>query len=251
MCAARPPQQYEAIADYLRTAIRDGVMAAGNVVPSEAQLCEQFSSSRGPVRQAMATLRAEGLISSGRGRRSIVLEAPETESFEEILSVTAWMKAAGINPTAKTQLVGRRPAPADVAAKLEIKEGDPIVTVHRLRLADGTPMLIERIDLRMEAGRHILGIDTDTDSVHRTLLLNGIDLNNVSRTLTAVPAPEEDARLLEMEPGAPLIDLEIRCFTHAGTPIELAEYRYRADLISLGMNSTRGNPSPLWVRTRL
>lgn len=226
-------------------------MAAGDVVPSEAQLCEQFSSSRGPVRQAMSTLRAEGLISSGRGRRSIVLEAPETESFEAILSVTAWLKAGGFHPTAKTQLLGRRPAPAAVAKKLEIKEGDPIVTVRRLRLADGIPILIERIDLRMDAGRHILGIDTDTESVHRTLLLNGVDLNNVSRTLTAVSAPEEDAQLLEMTPGEPVMDLEIRCFTHAGTPVELAEYRYRAELISLGMNSTRGNPSPLWVRARL
>lgn len=247
MCAARRPQQYEEIADHLRSAIRSGTLSTGDVLPSEAQLCQQFESSRGPVRQAMATLRAEGLISSGRGRRSIVLDSPGTESFEAILSPTAWLKSFGITPSAQTQWLARRPAPAETAKDLEVDEGEPIVTVHRLRLGNGKPVLIERQDFRMEAGRHILGIDTDSQSVHRTLLLNGVDLNNVSRTLHAVAACENDARLLGVEPGEPLFRLGLRCFTHSGIPVEVADYRYRADRICLGMNSTRGNPSPLWV----
>lgn len=251
MSAAQPPQQYVAIANHLREDIRSGKLAAGDTLPSEAQLCEQFNSSRGPVRQAMATLRSEGLISSGRGRRSIVLDSPVTETFDAILSPTTFLQAFGITPAAKTEWLARRPAPADIAEQLEIAAGDPIVTIHRLRLGNGLPLLVERQDFRMDVGRHIFPLDTDTESIHKALTDQGVTFDNVSRVLTAVAADEDDARLLDIEPGVPLIQVNLRAFTHAGTPVELAEYRYRADRISFGMNSVRGNPSPLWARAIL
>ncbi|WP_289297672.1 winged helix-turn-helix domain-containing protein [Corynebacterium guaraldiae] len=82
--ALRGTQQHSIIADYLRNLIRSKKLSPGDFLPSEAELCEQFSSSRGPVRQAVAALRSEGLISSGRGRRSVVLgrftSSPSTPS---------------------------------------------------------------------------------------------------------------------------------------------------------------------------
>ncbi|SER88757.1 GntR family transcriptional regulator [Corynebacterium cystitidis] len=53
------------IAAYLRSAIRDGVYAPGDAIPSESALCRQFGTARGTVRQAVATLRSEGLVTSG------------------------------------------------------------------------------------------------------------------------------------------------------------------------------------------
>lgn len=251
MSPIRPSQQYEAIADHLRTAMREGELNPGDILPSEAQLCESFHSSRGPVRQAMATLRNEGLISSGRGRRSIVLEAAETESFDAILSVTSWLSSHGIEPGSRTLLVARQPAPADIAAKLEIGEGEPVVSLHRLRLGDGEPVLVERQHFRMEYGRHILGMDTDHESINRGLQQAGLNINNISRTLSVIPAPDDDAQLLELEQPSALLQLEMRTFTHAGTPVACMDYRYRPDRISMGMNNTRGNPSPLWVNVHV
>ena len=79
---ARGVQQHKKIADYLRGLIKDESIKAGDFLPSEAELCEKFNSSRGPVRQAIASLRAEGLVSSGRGRRSVVLGSFTGENFE-------------------------------------------------------------------------------------------------------------------------------------------------------------------------
>ena len=51
----RRPQQHEEIADYLRDEIFAGHIPAGESLPSEVELCEQFNTSRGPVRQAVAS----------------------------------------------------------------------------------------------------------------------------------------------------------------------------------------------------
>lgn len=248
----RPPQQYEAIAAHLREAIRTKELAAGDMLPSEAELCDRFKSSRGPVRQAMATLRSEGLISSGRGRRSIVLDSSyATETFESILSATAWIESHGMKPSSGTQLVARQPASAEIASELGLNENATIVAVERVRLADDVPVLVERMNFRMEAGRHVLGLDTDTESIHAHLSEVGVDFNNISRTISAIVADEEDARLLKINVGDPLIQVTIKGRTQASVPLEFSDFRYAAGRVSLGLNNMRGNPSPLWVEAHV
>ncbi|WP_257203225.1 GntR family transcriptional regulator [Corynebacterium cystitidis] len=247
MSRLRPPQQHEEIAEFIRREIFTGHYQPGDPLPSEAELCQQFASSRGPVRQAMSTLRSEGLISSGRGRRSIVLENIPTESFDAVFSVTAWLKALGKKPGQKTLGMTRQPASSEIAEALEMSKGDAIVSVHRVRSADGEPVMVERMHFPADIGRHLLDFNTDTGSIHRHLLRMGVDFNNMSRTLVAIPASKEDAEALEVEEGYPLFRMLMCCYTHSGQPIELADYRYRSDKIQLGMNNVRGSSSPLWV----
>ncbi|WP_394280786.1 GntR family transcriptional regulator [Corynebacterium sp.] len=247
MSSLRPPQQHEEIAEFIRQEIFTGRYAPGDPLPSEAELCQQFDSSRGPVRQAMSTLRAEGLISSGRGRRSIVLENIPTESFDAVFSITAWLRALGKEPGQNTLRIARQPASEEVAEALEIQPNEQTVAVHRVRTADGEPITVERMHFPVDIGRYLLDFDADNGSIHRHLLRMGVDFNNVSRTLVAIPASAEDAEALDVDKGYPLLSLTMRCYTHSGQPVELADYRYRCDKVQLGMNNVRGASSPLWV----
>src|SRR5215467_4235383 len=63
---------HERIAADLRARIISGDLAVGGAVPSEAELRQAWQGSRGPVRQALAALRAEGLIAGGRGKSPVV-----------------------------------------------------------------------------------------------------------------------------------------------------------------------------------
>lgn len=123
----RTKQIHSKIYVELQHRITSGGLKPGDLLPSEAELCEEFDASRGPVRQAIASLRAEGLISSGRGRRSVVLGTSKADSFMSILSKFAWMKEHDLNPTSKILWMARRPAPAHVAAALGMKPDDPII----------------------------------------------------------------------------------------------------------------------------
>ena len=64
---------YQQIADDLRRRILSGDLAVGDDVPSEGELAEQWRTSRGPVRNALAALRSEGLVETRRGRPARVV----------------------------------------------------------------------------------------------------------------------------------------------------------------------------------
>jgi GntR family transcriptional regulator, transcriptional repressor for pyruvate dehydrogenase complex len=66
----RAPKLSHLVAERLRTQIAEGELSAGDSLPSEAQLLEQFGVSRPTLREALRVLEAETLIQLGRGARS-------------------------------------------------------------------------------------------------------------------------------------------------------------------------------------
>src|ERR1700734_2651802 len=95
---ARAPSLYRKVADDIKTAIAAGGYAAGTRLPSESELAERYSVSRGTIRQAFAALRADGIISSRRGARRVVIGGPRVQSFGELLSFSRWARALGEGP---------------------------------------------------------------------------------------------------------------------------------------------------------
>ena len=59
------PQQ---IAASIRDSILDGSLGAGDRLPSEEAMAEMYGCSRPTVREALGTLRADGVLTSARGR---------------------------------------------------------------------------------------------------------------------------------------------------------------------------------------
>lgn len=242
----RRPQQHEEIADYLRDEIFAGHIPAGDSLPSEVELCEQFNTSRGPVRQAVATLRAEGLLSSGRGRRSLVLSNTRTETFEEILSNTSWIYRMGKNPGQKMKTFGLQAADEEIAQQLDVTTGSDVMVVDRVRSADDEPLVAETIYFHPDLADGVKAVDTEDQSIHRELVRAGVDFNNISRTFTIERADKELATDLGINESDPVIVAEIKALTHSGQPMEYAIHRFRTDKLSFGLNNVRGHSSPLW-----
>jgi DNA-binding GntR family transcriptional regulator len=69
---------YRQLASILRDRIRDGQLSAGQRVPSEKDLHDEFGLARETIRRALAVLRAEGLIEVRHGHGTFVVEAPPT-----------------------------------------------------------------------------------------------------------------------------------------------------------------------------
>ncbi|MEV5171788.1 GntR family transcriptional regulator [Streptomyces flaveolus] len=68
----RTPQE---VADILRERIRSGALRAGDRMPTQAELAEEFGVERGAVRQALRALQEDGLLSDVRkGSPSRVVE---------------------------------------------------------------------------------------------------------------------------------------------------------------------------------
>lgn len=237
-------QHYKKIAAHIRDAIDTGRLNIGDELPSEAELCEQFGSSRGPVRQAMMLLRTEGMISTGRGRRSTVLARSASGSFDSTVSITAWLETHGQKPGQQTLLMARQPADEEIAEQLRLDPGSHVVTLRRLRTADGEPCAIECIHLPVDIGRHILDLDTDRESVYRHLVSRDIVVDNLSRCVTATAADSEQAKLLNIEVGEPLLRIRLSASDQYGQLISYADHLFPAENLALSLNTVRDTPSP-------
>src|SRR5450755_3618235 len=135
-----PRSRHAAIAEALRDQIRSGELTPGSPLPSEARLTSRFDVSRGTVRQALAALRAEGLIFGGRGRVPVVRRTGLAQNFDQLVSFSRWARQMGRTPSARTLELAKRPSDAEAAAQLGSEPGAPIFSYTRLRMLDGDPV---------------------------------------------------------------------------------------------------------------
>ncbi|MGC4856016.1 winged helix-turn-helix domain-containing protein [Micromonospora sp. DT4] len=71
-----PKQQYQALADELRTKIETGAWPPGTKLPSRSQLCKEYGVSDTVVGKAMMILRATGLTETLEGVGVFVADKP-------------------------------------------------------------------------------------------------------------------------------------------------------------------------------
>ncbi len=222
---------YKQIADELRQRIVNGQLAPGDEVPTEGELAQRWNTSRGPIRNALAELRAEGLIETTRGRPSRVVERKAHQAVDVSIPFTRWAQELGTTPGAITQEVSLRRVDEELAGELQIRPGDLAVHVIRLRLLDGRPTMLERLTYTEEVGRVLFEVDLDAVSITEYLAERGFHSAEVEHEIDAVAADEVDSALLEVEPGSPILRLKRITRDAEGRVFESSDDRYRSDIV--------------------
>ncbi|QHC60938.1 UTRA domain-containing protein [Rathayibacter sp. VKM Ac-2760] len=229
---------YKTIADDLRQSIASGRLAPGDDVPTEGELAARWDTSRGPVRNALAALRHEGLIETTRGRPSRVIERKTQQAVDVSIPFTRWARSIGADPGALTQQVSLRRSDAAQAELLGIPEGELVVDVLRLRSLDGRPTMLERLTFIESAGRNLFDVDLDTVSITEFLESCGWKSAEVDHEIDAVAADDTDARLLQLAPGAPVLRLHRTTRDADGRTFEASDDRYRSDIVRFTVSAT-------------
>ena len=223
----RPLPKYYAVKQQLLELT--GVMSAGTPVPPERELARQYGTSRTTVRQALSELVIEGRLLRIQGRGTFVAK-PKVAQVLELASYTEGMRAHGLHPRTTILEIGYVTADEHLAGLLGIRTGGRALRVHRLRLADGEPMSIDTSHLparrfpglRRQLGRH--------RSLYETLTVHyDVRLAEAEETIETVLAGPEDARLLGVDVGLPLLLLSRHAFDTVGGPVEWAQSWYRGD----------------------
>ena len=76
---------YSQLVSIIRRNIAAGTLAAGDVLPSESELCRTFDISRSTVRQAIGALETDGLVVRKQGRGTFVAE-PKVRRRAELMN---------------------------------------------------------------------------------------------------------------------------------------------------------------------
>jgi GntR family transcriptional regulator len=235
---------YAQLKQILVKQIEQGELKPGDLLPTEAQLCDRYGVSRTVVRQALGEMVGEGRLYRLRGKGTYVTGQRLSERFlRTTLGFFDDLTAAGKtveNKVLKCELID---VYDDLAKKLELPSSERVVEIDRLRYVNGE--LIARMqsylpqDLVPRLMDRLERYDLTTNSLSQFLEASGIRVHSGHRSVQAIQAPEELARSLEIEVGAPLLYMEsIECDA-TSRPIEHSRAWHRGDRAKLEMDVVR------------
>ncbi|HET7376906.1 MAG TPA: GntR family transcriptional regulator, partial [Anaerolineae bacterium] len=131
----------------LKAVIEDRIATSewlpGTQVPSERELCEQFKISRITVRHAISALVMEGRLTRTQGRGTFVAYPRIQQQLTNLTGFTQDMQARGKRPGAHVLQLELIDALPKIVRALQLHNGDKVILIKRLRLADGEPVAVE------------------------------------------------------------------------------------------------------------
>lgn len=220
--------RYLDVAEALRARLASGRYGAGGALESEAELGRELGASRVTVRRALELLRSEGLVTSRRGAGWFVALDPVRQSLGRVTTVEAALEAAGAEPGRRILEFGFEAAPTEVAADLGIERGAEVLRVRRLNLADGEPFALVTVWVPAELGAPLSRAEIERTPFYDLLPLRGVALGRAVQTIGADLAGPDDATLLGVAPGTPLLVCRRVTRTVEGRPVIVSEHRYPA-----------------------
>lgn len=241
--------RYEQIAEQIRDSIRNGARRTGQSLESEAALAAEYAVAPGTVREALRLLVSEGTLGGRRGARKTVLRTPRPAAVaEEFRSFAQWASAHGRTPGGHVIEQGWHIAGQENAAALHVDPRARVLRVLRVRLLDGEKVMVERTSYPEALGELVEKVPGDAASVSRWLEQeHGIVFAGADHVFSATVCSQQDAALLEVSRGRPLLRHLRRSRDGAGNPLEISEDRYLANFLSVAMSNGR-NVNPIsWL----
>jgi GntR family transcriptional regulator len=228
---ASPVPYYHQLKVYILGEIESGNWLPGGKLPSEAEFCERFGVSRTVVRQAIKELENQGRLTTEKGRGTFIARPKIVEGFVQRLSgFYEDMAGRGFRVTTRVvrqELIGASRA---VAEALKIAEGAPVVALSRLRRLDGEPSVYVSTYVPREICPALLHADLENKSLYAFLEREcGLQIHKGRRYIGVSLANEEEASLLEVEAGSPLIELDSVSYLKDGRPLEYFHALHRGD----------------------
>jgi GntR family transcriptional regulator len=217
-----------------------GLAAARPALPPETRLAAELGVSRNAVREALALLRSEGLITRIPGAGTFVTGAKLRQRLDRLEGLAESLAGYHLPVDNHVLSVRQATATAFVADKLGVGEGSPVAFVERLRSVGGVPLSLDTSSLRAEAIPMLLRADLDRIDVFSLIESElGLKLGWAEVTTEAVSADEATATHLQTRVGSPLLLLHRLTYLDDGTPFDLEAIRYRGDRFCLITNIAR------------
>lgn len=217
------PARYREIEQWLLERCKE--LGPGSLLPSEAELADQFSVSRMTARQAVQNLAQAGLVLRKRGAGTFVAPQPLHREESILYSFTEDMRRRGMTPSSRL-LSAEVAASPDDAAMMGLATGEWLVKIDRVRFANEIPLAREKVVLPGEFAA-VLEHDLEAGSLHAALSGMRV-MGRATGFVTARLANEEERDLLDLPDPAPLL-VESRTITDTeGAIIERTETAYVA-----------------------
>ncbi|MFM7045028.1 MAG: GntR family transcriptional regulator [Ilumatobacteraceae bacterium] len=210
--------RYQEIAEHLRG--RVAAAGIGQVLPSESDLSAEFAASRVTVRRALEVLRAEGLVDARQGFGWFVAGEPFQQRLGTLDTIEQQLESGGLHPQREIREFAFVEADDHVRSRLGARQ---VLRVKRRNLADGQPFAVVTVWCPADLGQHLSRHDVERQPFYELL---GVELRGAVQTIGADAATGDDAALLAVPVGSPIVRCERLTTTVDGRPVLLSEHRF-------------------------
>lgn len=230
---------YQQIKALITQSLESGEWKPGELIPSEVELGARFKVSQGTVRKAIDELAAENLVIRRQGKGTFVATHHETHAQFRFLRLKP---DVDVPQRADNKIIDvkRLRANADLARQLDMKSGDSVIFIRRVKSFNQVPVVLEDIWL---PGAIFKGITAERLMEYKGPLYGlfetefGTRMIRAEEQIKAIAADDESSALLGVASGSPLLSVERASFTYGDKPVELRRglyltkyYHYRNEL---------------------
>lgn len=219
---------YRQIRERLLDGLQAGEWRPGEPIPSETELASRYGVSQGTVRKAIDELAAENLLVRRQGRGTFVASHQEPRAQFRFLRLRP-NEGDVVQPVSTILECRRLRAPSEIARALELRVGEPVVLVKRLLAFEGVPTVLDEIWL---PGTPFRGLTAERLRAYSGPLYGlletefGMRMIRASERLRAVAAQPEQAQVLDVPVGAPLLLVDRVSSTYQDLKVEVRRGYY-------------------------
>jgi GntR family transcriptional regulator len=196
--------------------------AAGDRLPSEPDLAKAMGVSRATLREAMRTFEAQGLIRRRQGSGTFVVgQMPVLEAGLELLeSLETMADRLGLEVTVSDLHLESIPAEGETAQGLGVAAGTHVTRVRRVMREESRPVaflidiLPEDVLRPEQLPAHFKG------SVLDFLLARGDQLTVSKAAISAIGAPADVAKALQIQRGDVLLEFASKLYHSGGKVLD-------------------------------
>ncbi len=214
---------YMQVRKLLTQRISNGAWPPGHLIPSEIKLAQELGVSQGTVRKAVDDLVSNNVLVRHQGKGTFVAIHDTRRALFHFFPMVG-DDGQRVLPDSRALSVRRLRAKKSEAQALGLQAGARVIRIERTRDLNDQPTIVESIVLPA-ASFPELG-KSGSEPLPNTLYelyeeRYGITIHRAEEQLRAVAASARDAKLLGIEPGAPLLEITRLARTLNGTPVEL------------------------------
>jgi len=229
--------RYQQIAEELRHRVLAGEFAAGRMLPSESELSAEFSASRVTVRRALEVLRDEGLVDARQGFGWFVAGDPLRQPLGRLATIEEQMAESGVVSERRILEFAFERAKGRVA---KVLGNIQVLRVKRLNLADGEPFALVTVWCPANLAEHLSRADVERSPFYE---LMNIPLTGATQTIGATLVDGEDAALLGVPMGSPVLRCERITESEGGKAVLLSQHVFPAHRTEFVVDLPHAAPS--------
>lgn len=223
--------KYFQLASILRQQIDNGEWQPRSAIPSERQLEVMYNVSRTTIREAIDYLTRQGYLYREHGRGTFVSPPKLQKGLMELTSFSEDLVKRGIRPGQIIRDISTVVPPASILQRMELQPGTPLLRLERIRLGNDVPIGLQTSYLSLEPGQTITRVEMESAGSLYRLIQEKFHIipSEADETLEVTIATKEEADLLQIEEGAPLLLSERVLFAQNRKPVEYVKILYRGD----------------------